>query len=750
MNETLHAISRKIIFIFAFLGLSSQYLKAATGDTIHVQGFNHFLHQNCNVGNNTYLFPPDSINIYKILLRYELSCPPGLGCDIYDRIATLKVLHHTGRMDSTLTLAPSFKVNGVSPDSLQFMTDTSYHYSYDTIAHHIDSTAFNSLQVILYNNPNFPLQPTDTLHVWQAYYNQYTFNASGIATDSVFVIPDSVIYLTVDSIYTPFEVIDPFEIARAITPYGQGVVLWFDVSDYRPILQDSVALNSRACGYSNGWEVSTDFYLIEGVPPMHPYKVVNLWNGTFPYGKTSNPIDSHLQPITLHVDSQSVYEKVRLITTGHGFGCSPNQNVAEFFNVTHSLVINGVSKPQHLWRDDCGLNPLYPQGAPGYTSTWFYKRANWCPGSYVTPHDYDATALVGTSDTLRVDYNMVNYTVTAVPSGAYAPEYYIQSHAFFYDSIAYSENAAVLEIRKPNDVFQFRRINPICESFSPEIIIKNYGRNPLQQLSVHYGIDGTYSNTFAWTGNLAMTASATVTLPPVSFGSGTHTFDVFIDQPNNLADEFAYDDTLHASFTATNVYNTNFIVIALKTDNSPAQSSWNVKDDAGTILFSRTGFTSQLTFYVDTLVLGNGCYTITVNDVNGDGVCCYNGSGTLTIFQGGSTTPIVNSGDFGHSFTLNLTLDLQSGIEEPAITNSVFVYPNPASDKVTLNTPFENGTVQVELFDMTGRIVSKWEGVQVAGHSAELTLPDATDGIYHMRIQKSDRVFIKRMMIKRK
>ena len=171
MNETLHAISRKIIFIFAFLGLSSQYLKAATGDTIHVQGFNHFLHQNCNVGNNTYLFPPDSINIYKILLRYELSCPPGLGCDIYDRIATLKVLHHTGRMDSTLTLAPSFKVNGVSPDSLQFMTDTSYHYSYDTIAHHIDSTAFNSLQVILYNNPNFPLQPTDTLHVWQAYYN---------------------------------------------------------------------------------------------------------------------------------------------------------------------------------------------------------------------------------------------------------------------------------------------------------------------------------------------------------------------------------------------------------------------------------------------------------------------------------------------------------------------------------------------------------------------------------------------------
>src|SRR4051812_5857588 len=108
-----------MISIFALVS------KAGTGDTTIVHGFNHFLHQNCNTGDSTYLFPPDSISYYKIMLRYELSCP-SMGCDIYDRIATLKVKNHTGRMDSTLTIAPSYRVNGTTPDSIQFMNDTSY------------------------------------------------------------------------------------------------------------------------------------------------------------------------------------------------------------------------------------------------------------------------------------------------------------------------------------------------------------------------------------------------------------------------------------------------------------------------------------------------------------------------------------------------------------------------------------------------------------------------------------------------
>ena len=455
MAVNLHRIFLMLNLATILVCFSANLSYASAGDTIVVHGFDHFTHRNCNSGNATFLFPPDSIDIYKILLRYELSCPPALGCDIYDRIATLKVLLPTGVIDSSLSVAPSFRVNGNITDTLAFMNTISFSYSYVHSTHLIDSNPLQSMEVFLYNDSLNPFTATDTLYVWPAYYNQYVFDSSGVATDSVFVVPDSILYLTRDSIYTPYEVKDPYEIARAITPFGDPVVVWFDVSDYRVLLHDSVTLFSNVCGYSNGWDVTTDFYFIEGIPPMHPYKIENLWNGTFPYGNTGNPIDNHLQPITLIVDSQSVYDKIRLITTGHGFGCSPNGNVAEFYDVTHTLKINGVNRNQRLWRSDCGRNPLYPQGAPGMISTWFYNRANWCPGSHVTPHDFNATSLVDANDSLTVDCNMAAYTVTSCPGGAYAPEYYIQSQAIFYDDIHYTNNAAVLEVRRPNGAFEF-------------------------------------------------------------------------------------------------------------------------------------------------------------------------------------------------------------------------------------------------------------------------------------------------------
>ena len=730
--------------------LGFQGSHAGTGDTVVVQGFDHFLHQNCNMGNGVFAFPPDSQSFYKIMLRYELSCPPGMGCDIYDRIATLKVIRKTGAIDSTLQVAPAFKVDGNTLDSLQYMTDTSWTYTYNSVTHQVDSMPLSSLQVIFYSDSVDPFLPTDTLVVWPAYYNQYIFDTSGTAIDSMAVPPDSVIYLTSDSIYTPFEVTEAIEIARAITPYGQGVVLWFDVSDYRPLLTDSVHLNSRACGYSNGWEVTTDFYFIEGIPPLRPYKVTNLWNGTWPYGNTGNPIDSHLQPITLQVDTQSVYEKVRLITTGHGFGCFPNQNVAEFYDVTHQLLINGNSKLQRLWRSDCGRNPLYPQGAPGYFSTWFYKRANWCPGSYVTPHDFNATDLVA-GDSLRVDYNMAPYTVTSVPSGAYAPEYYIQSHAVFYDDIHYTNNAAILEVRRPNDEFPYRRMNPICEEYQPEVIIKNYGSANLQQVNIQYGVDGAWNNSYAWTGNLGFLDSTVVLLPAVTFSAGSHTFDVALDSPNGMSDEFAWDDTIRVNFTATNVFPTNFIVIQIKTDNDPSETSWKVSDDQGSILFSRNIFPAALTTYTDTVVLPSGCFNVTVKDAFGDGICCYNptppNNGQLRIYQGASGTPLVNSGDFGESYSLNFTLDATAGISENYLEERLFVFPNPAWKHITINSSVPNGEISLQVLDQSGRTLTPRMEGRVDNHSAGFEIPELADGLYYLDIHLNGASFTRKIIV---
>lgn len=722
--------------------------RAATGDTIHVQAFNQFLHQNCNSGRSVFLFPPDSLSFYKILLRYQLSCP-SFGCDIYDRIATLKVYRHTGVIDSTLTLAPSFRVDNQIRDSLYFMNDTSYSYSWNQSSMSVDSSALPSLQVVFYNDSLQPLIPTDTVTVWPAYFNQYVFDSSGTALDSVAVPPDDSLFVTVDTVYVPFEVMDPVEIARAITPFGEGVTLWFDVSDYRTLLHDSVDLYSRVCGYSNGWLVSTDFYFIEGRPPLHPYKLTNLWNGTFAYGSTTDPIENHLQPDTLELDSQTVYTKIRLVTTGHGFGGNPNPEVAEFYDVTHKLVINGDTLPQHLWRSDCGSNPLYPQGAPGYTSTWFYKRANWCPGSYVTPHDYNATGLAPPGGQLIVDYNMEPYTVTGGPAGFYAPEYYIQSQAVFYDSIAYTNNAAIIAIRRPSDAFEQNRRNPVCEGVSPEITIKNYGYGSLTNLTIHYGVDGNINQVFTWTGVLNFLDTVTLELPTVSFGAGNHEFSVYSELPNGFQDEFPFDDTLRSPFHAVNVYNTNFIRMVVKTDGSPSEVSWDIKDAAGTVFASRNNFPASNSLYIDTVFLSTGCYSFTIYDSFGDGLCCYGGNGFFRILKGATATVIGTSGDYGDFYSVQATIDNGTGTIENQIQDFIRVYPNPAGNSVTVNTSVAEGPASITLYDFSGRILKSWDLKDLTNYRFTLDVSPYTEGMYFLELKSGGERAVARLVIQR-
>ena len=51
------------------------------------------------------------------------------------------------------------------------------------------------------------------------------------------------------------------------------------------------------------------------------------------------------------------------------------------------IAINGQDLyEQHLWRPDCGQNPVYPQAG-----TWYFPRGGWCPGDVVQYWDYNLT-----------------------------------------------------------------------------------------------------------------------------------------------------------------------------------------------------------------------------------------------------------------------------------------------------------------------------------------------------------------------
>lgn len=78
----------------------------------------------------------------------------------------------------------------------------------------------------------------------------------------------------------------------------------------------------------------------------------------------------------------------------------------------------------------------------------------------------------------------------------------------------------------------------------------------------------------------------------------------------------------------------NEIVLNFAFDNYPEDIQWILSDDSGNTVASGGNYTGQTQATI-TNCLPNGCYTLTVNDSFGDGLCCQYGNGSYTLTHQG-------------------------------------------------------------------------------------------------------------------
>jgi Concanavalin A-like lectin/glucanases superfamily/Peptide-N-glycosidase F, C terminal/Secretion system C-terminal sorting domain len=182
-----------------------------------------------------------------------------------------------------------------------------------------------------------------------------------------------------------------FEIIRYITPYDiTGTCTHrIDLADYMSLFQGKIKLRLNCSTFDNGFVYALKFDFNAGTPPHIYSKVTKVWKDVYPFGDMAN-----LQPVPNYnfaYPSTAVASKLKLVSTGHGWGNLNTGNAAEFYNATHNIWVNGVSTfAQHNWTT-CNPNPdaCSPQGG-----TWTYNRAGWCPGSIARYFDYDMTPYV--------------------------------------------------------------------------------------------------------------------------------------------------------------------------------------------------------------------------------------------------------------------------------------------------------------------------------------------------------------------
>lgn len=609
----------------------------------------------------------------------------------------------------------------------------------------IDTVETEMLQLLVYADSANPLVATDTLMVWEPQPVNYLYDSGGNAIDSTIVAAEDSAFLSIWEYYgTPFEVIDRYEIGRFITPYGFGLDLhdgftWvYDVSDYEPLLHDSVHLSA------GNWQELLDikFEYITGTPARNVYSVENVWNGDF--GLTT--FDQRVTAKTMLMNPQAQEYRLKTTASGHGFGNDP-QNCAEFCPKNHYVKVDGATVNQFLLWKKCASNPLYPQGG-----TWLYDRSAWCPGAPVDIYNTELTNYVTPGDSATLDYD--------IQTGNWG-NYVFESQLISYGHPQHTIDAAVDDIISPSNKDEHYRDNPIC--IGPKIKIKNNGTSALTTLTITYGVVGGTSSTQNWTGSLGFQETEVVELGALDWtgiSGGQGVFEVTLSNANDN-EQYLVNNTMRSVFTVPEIREYSFVVWT-KTNAAPYENSWTIKDESGTVLYARDNMSANTT-YKDTVNLPNGCFVLELIDEGEDGMDWWAGleGGYIRLKSATSTQTLENfdskwtiagsasqyRGDFGVGFKYHFTTGWALPVEENTIQPEVFVYPNPTQGLITVDLLLtKNETAQIEVLDIAGQLIYNKQLTGSDFYSQKIDLSTSAKGVYLVNI-KTDNMNVTRKVV---
>ena len=116
-------------------------------------------------------------------------------------------------------------------------------------------------------------------------------------------------------------------------------------------------------------------------------------------------------------------------------------------------------------------------------------------------------------------------------------------------------------------------------------------------------------------------------------------------------------------------------------------------------------------------------------------------AGSLSVIyaKGSSTSYAYHGGNRGFT-TLSVTL----GIPENKLL-SFEMYPNPASDVLTIQLPTGTEKAEVSVFDYTGRLVSS---KTISSNNSTLDVQNISKGIYIIRVATNSKIGVQRFIKK--
>lgn len=298
------------------------------------------------------------------------------------------------------------------------------------------------------------------------------------------------------------------------------------------------------------------------------------------------------------------------------------------------------------------------------------------------------------------------------------------------NSFAYQLDAGISNIPSPTG-------NLCSDTYSPQVILRNFGSNNLTSATVTYQVSGSASQVYNWTGNLTTGQTTTITLPSITSNSGNYTFTATASNPNGATDQNASNNQSTSSFSV--IPNGDQVNLSILTDCYGSETTWDIVDNQGTVITSGGGYADVTGGQLETstICLAPGCYTFNINDSYGDGL--HGSQWTCTVdgnyyMVDGSGTNLFSmtaaNGDFGngtsHNFCISSSIANDAGVTSITNPSGTYCSSNISPEVTIQNLGNQTLTNCVVNYQISGGAVQtyNWTGSLTSNQSTTVFLPN--------------------------
>jgi hypothetical protein len=557
-------------------------------------------------------------------------------------------------------------------------------------------------------------------------------------------------------------------LANVVTPYGTYMMgngsqgfspNWvhrytYDVTDFYPLLKDSVLIRAFYGGWpqpnsanapnaAGAFNITLNFEFIEGTPPRNVIDVQNLWSGSQTYANLQNVNDS-----MVFVPTNAVNSMLRVTVSGHG------QNGEFSDGVNYYIDTNSENQyTQEIWREDCGENPLYPQGG-----TWLIDRANWCPGDKAITREHELTNYINLGQDNLISFDIFKPTNISwdYAGGESNASYIYDAQLITYAAPNFSVDAVMEDIIAPSIKQEHFRFNPTCSN--PIVKIKNQGSELLTSVSIVYGFDGYDSNTYLWEGSLSFGETEIVNLPTIDFyfNESNVLFYARVNMPNESQDNYISNDILYSDYEFVEEYPSTF-AMWFKTNNVPNESSYELRDIDDNLIFIKSGMSAN-TIYKDTFNLDPGCYKFQILDTGGnqntneDGLSWWannDGSGYARLREVPGGFFKYYQDDFGSEVTDYFRVgDYNVNLGNELNTPIIEIYPNPSNSYLNIDLELiKTSDISIIITDINGKVIKRLNRDNFKSEVIVFDLSSVNNGLYNCAVITENMTYTKTISV---